>query len=227
MSEKLKRIAAESAVKEVKDGDVVGLGTGSTTYYAIRALGDRVREEGLSIKAIPTSVDTRIHALEFGIPITTFEEFDQVDIAIDGADQISEKLELVKGGGGALFREKVVASNAKRFIVIADESKLTKRLSMPVPIEVLPFAWRVAERALIKMGVKSVAMRRAKGKVGPLITDNGNYILDADFGEISEPEKLETEINKIVGVLENGLFTSSMVSEVHLGTKEGVRILKK
>lgn len=226
MSEKLKRIAAESAVREVHDGDVVGLGTGSTTYYAIRALGERVREEGLSIKAIPTSVDTRIHALEFGIPITTFEEFEQVDIAIDGADQISEKLELVKGGGGALFREKVVASNAKRFIVIADESKLTKRLNMPVPIEVLPFAWRVAERALIKMGAKTVAMRQAKGKVGPLITDNGNYILDADFGKIYEPEKLETEINKIVGVLENGLFPSSMVSEVHLGTKQGVRVLR-
>ncbi|NOZ59918.1 MAG: ribose-5-phosphate isomerase RpiA [Euryarchaeota archaeon] len=225
MSERLKQIAAESAVELVRDGDVVGLGTGSTTYYAIRALGERIRREGLSIKAIPTSVDTRIHALEFGIPITTFEEFEQVDIAIDGADQVSGKLELVKGGGGALFREKVVACNAKRFIVIADESKLVERLSMPIPIEVLPFAWRVAERELVKIGAKSVALRRAKGKVGPLITDNGNYLLDADFGEISEPEKLEARINRIVGVLENGLFSPELVSEVRLGTKEGVRVL--
>ena len=226
MSEELKRIAAESAAQEVRDGDVVGLGTGSTTYYAVRALGARVRDEGLSIKAIPTSVDTRIHALEFGIPITTFEEFEQVDIAIDGADQISKRLVLIKGGGGALFREKVVASNARRFIVVADKSKLTQRLSMPVPVEVLPFAWRVAERALINLGAKTVAMRRAKGKVGPIITDNGNYILDADFGEIPEPEKLEAKINRIVGVLQNGLFPRSMVSEVYLGTRRGVEVFR-
>ncbi|WP_457554490.1 ribose-5-phosphate isomerase RpiA [Candidatus Pyrohabitans sp.] len=226
MKERLKQMAAESAAAEVKDGDVVGLGTGSTAYYAVRALGRRVREEGLCIKAIPTSVDTRIHALEFGIPITTFEEFEQVDIAIDGADQVTPGLELIKGGGGALFREKVVACNAKRFIVVADESKLVDKLSMPVPVEVLPFAWRVAERALIKMGAKSVALRRGRGKVGPLITDNGNYLLDADFGEISGPEELEEEINRIVGVLENGLFSSALVSEVYLGTEKGVRRLR-
>ena len=226
MSSELKRIAAESAVREVEDGDVVGLGTGSTAHYAIRALSRRVMEEGLRIKAIPTSEDTRIKALEFGIPLTTFEEFEQVDIAIDGADQISERLELIKGGGAALFREKVVASNAKRFIVIADESKLVEKLSMPVPVEVPPFAWRAAERELIKIGAKEAKLRSCSGKVGPLLTDNGNYILDADFGEIGRAEELEQEINRIVGVLENGIFPGSMVSEVHLGTKEGVKILR-
>ncbi len=226
MSSELKRIAAESAVELVKDGDIVGLGTGSTAYFAIRALGERIKREGLRIKAIPTSADTRIHALKFGIPTTTFEEFEQVDIAIDGADQISRKLELIKGGGGALFREKVVASNARRFIVIADESKLVERLSMPVPVEVLPFAWRVAERWLVKIGAGATNLRSCRGKVGPLLTDNGNYIIDADFGEVAQPERLEQEINRIVGVLENGIFPSRMVSEVHLGTREGVKILR-
>ncbi len=225
-TEELKRIAAESAASLVQDGDVVGLGTGSTAKHVLVALSRRVRQEGVRITGIPTSADTRIFATSLGLKLSTLEEHPEVDIAIDGADQLTEGLELVKGGGGALLREKVVASCAKRFVVVADESKLVERLSMPVPVEVLPFAWKPAERALMGMGARRVSLRTGSGKAGPVVTDNGHYILDADFGEIGEPEALEARINRITGVVENGIFCPEMVSEVHLGTGAGVRVLR-
>ncbi|NOZ82266.1 MAG: ribose-5-phosphate isomerase RpiA [Euryarchaeota archaeon] len=227
MKEKLKRMAAESAAELVQDGDVVGLGTGSTARHVLMVLQERVKREKLRITGIPTSSDTRILAAKLGLELGTLEEHPELDIAIDGADQLTERLELIKGGGGALFREKVVACCAKRFVVVADESKLCERLSMPVPVEVLPFAWKPVELALRRAGALEVRLRTGSGKAGPVLTDNGNYILDVDFGRIEQPERLEAEIAKIVGVVECGIFCPALVSEVHLGTRDGVRVLRR
>jgi len=199
MSDNLKEEAARSAVALVEDGQMVGLG--STVSFAIRALGERVRNEGLEVRCIPTSLDTRIQALEQGIPLTSFEEVQSLDIAIDGADQVDPELNLIKGGGGAHLREKLVASAAERFVVIVDESKMVERLSRPVPTEVLPFAWRLAAEGM-KALKGEARLRTARGKAGPLITDNGNFILDVDFGPIRNPGKLEREINEVPGVVE-------------------------
>jgi len=219
MSEEKKRLAGIEAAKEVEDGNYVGLGTGSTVRYAIEELGRRVREEGLSIKGIPTSADTRILAIKTGIPLTTFAEVQELDIAIDGADQVSRNYHLIKGGGAALFREKVVAYNSRKFVVVVDESKLSNFLDIAVPVEVLPFAWSAVVRKLKAIGCKEAKLRQAKGKSGPLVTDNGNYILDAYFGRIEYPHKLEKDINSIVGVVENGIFYG-ITTKVIVG-KEG------
>ncbi len=218
-----KRLAGEKAAELVRDGDVVGLGTGSTVKYTILELGRRIREESLEISGIPTSEATRLLAIEQGIPLVSFEEVERVDIAIDGADQVSKRLELIKGGGGALFREKVVAANSKEFIVVVSQDKLSDFLNMYVPVEVLPFAWKPVQRKLQRLGAR-VKLREGSGKAGPVITDNGNYILDASFGKITNPKELEEEINSIVGVVENGIFTLN-VSRVIVGEPSGVRYL--
>ncbi len=225
MKDRLKRIAAESAAELVQDGDVVGLGTGTTARHVLQVLRERVEKEGLRITGIPTSADTRILAVKLGLRLSTLEEHPELDIAIDGADQLTRRLELIKGGGGALLREKVVANCAKRFVVVADESKLVERLKMPVPVEVLPFAWKPVELALREMGALDVRLRTGSGKAGPVMTDNGNYILDASFGEIEKPERLEAELRDITGVLECGIFCPAIVGEVHLGTRHGPRVL--
>jgi len=221
--EERKRQAACSAAKLIKDGDVVGLGTGSTVYYLILEIS-KMLKRGLDIICIPTSIATKLLAIEHGIKVSSLDECSEIDIAIDGADQIDERLNLIKGGGGAHTREKIIASCAKRFIAIADSTKYSKTLNMPIPIEVLPFARAFVEKRLLSLGGKP-KIRIAKKKVGPVITDNGNLILDVNFGEIENPAELEREINSIPGVIENGIF-SGMVNEVHLGTKNGVKILK-
>ncbi len=216
----LKEIAAASAVKLIKDGQIVGLGTGSTMRYALKEIARRIYEDELEILCIPSSLDTQFLAVESGIPLTTFEEHQSIDIAIDGADEADGVLNLIKGGGAAHTREKIIARHAKRFVVIVDESKVKNKLSMPVPVEVLPFAWKVVESELKKLkGIPK--LRKAESKAGPVITDNGNFVLDVDFGEIRNPKKLEEEINAIAGVIENGIF-AGMASEVHVGTKKGV-----
>lgn len=218
----LKEIAAVSAVKLVKDGQIVGLGTGATMRYALKEIARRMYEDELEILCIPSSFDTQFLAVESGIPLTTLEEHQSIDIALDGADEVDGDLNLIKGGGAAHTREKIIARHARKFIVIVDESKVKTKLSMRVPVEVLPFAWKVVEKDLRKLRGTSV-LRTAANKAGPVITDNGNFILDVDFGKIRNPKKLEEEINAIAGVVENGIF-AGMASEVHVGTKKGVII---
>jgi ribose 5-phosphate isomerase A len=224
MGDKLKAEAARSAVALVEDGQKVGLGTGSTVYFAIQELGKRVRSEGLDVRCIPTSLDTRILAIENGIPLTSFEECQSLDIAIDGADQVDPDLNLIKGGGAAHVREKLVARAAERFVVIVDESKVVDQLTWPVPTEVLPFSWKLSAEGMKDLHGEA-RLRTAKGKSGPLITDNGNFVLDVDFGPIRNPEKLEAEINAIPGVVENGIFCG-LTSEVHVAGRDGVRVLR-
>jgi len=219
-----KKAAGTEAGKLVKDGSLVGLGTGSTVKHAIVELGRRVREEGLKVRGVPTSEDTAILAVEKGIPLTSFMEVERLDIALDGADQVSESHELIKGGGAALFREKVVASNSREFVVVVDEGKLAQRLDIPVPVEVLPFAWPPVKRKLLKECTR-VELREGEGKAGPVITDNGNYILDAYFGEIVSPQELEGKINSIVGVLENGIF-ASLPCKIIVGRGDKTEVLE-
>lgn len=223
MASNLKKMAALSGTKLIKDGQVVGLGTGSTVYYAIKELARKIEEDGIAVQCIPTSTATENIARKNNLPLTSLEEHQEIDIAIDGADQIDGKLNLVKGGKGALTREKIIASSSKKFVVIVDESKLVETLNIPVPVEVLPFNWKQIESTLKAMKGKA-KLRRSEGSE-PFITDNKNYILDVNFGEITEPRKLELEINSIIGIVENGIFTN-LTDEVHVGTKEGVKILK-
>ncbi len=217
-----KEMAAKSAAKLVKDGQVLGLGTGSTVLYAIIEIGRRIKEEGIEVIGVPTSLDSERLARENGIPLVSLEDYPVLDLDIDGADEVDNNLDLIKGGGGALFREKVVATCSKRLVVIVDERKLVNALTWPLPVEVLPFGWKPASSKLEEIGGKPKL--RMSGD-SPFITDNKNFILDVDFGTIGEPRRLQDEINSIVGVVENGIFTG-LTSEVHVGTDDGVKIIK-
>ncbi len=203
----LKRLAALEAVKFVKSGQVVGLGSGSTAAFAIEEIGRRVREEGLKILGVPTSQDTYYVAIGNRVPLTTLDEHPVLDIAIDGADQVDRELDLIKGGGAALTREKVVASRSKKFIVIIDQGKLVRRIGegQPLPVEVIPFAVKPVSDQIEKIGGKP-CLRYGTAKLGPIVTDNGNYILDADFGVIRRPRELNISLKLIPGVVETGLF---------------------
>lgn len=198
-----KKEVGEKAVEYVKDGMVVGLGTGSTVYYSISKLGQLV-QQGLSIKGVPTSEQTKKLALELGIPIVTFGAIEQIDLAIDGADEVDTEFNLIKGGGGALLREKIIAYAAKTFIVVADSHKNVKTLgAFPLPIEVVPFGHEITMKHIQKLG--GTLSLRQKNEA-PFYTDNGNYIIDSYFKEIKRPKDLERELNMIPGVVENGLF---------------------
>jgi ribose 5-phosphate isomerase A len=208
---KAKKTAAKAAVKHVKDGSIVGLGSGSTVAFAIEELGEKVKKEQLDIWGIPTSYQTFLLATKYGVKITTLEEHPYINLTIDGADQIDAQLNLIKGMGGALTREKIVAQASKINIIIADESKKVKNLGdydHPVPIEVLPFALSLVKNQIRQVGGKPV-LREGNGKVGPVITDNGNVILDAHFGLIKNPKQLNKSLKMITGVVETGLFIDS------------------
>lgn len=224
--EDAKRRAALEAVKRVRDGSVIGLGSGSTVAYAIRELGRRVREENLRILGVPSSYKTFLLAVECGVPLTTLNEHPLLDLDIDGADQIDGELNLIKGMGGALTREKIVAAASKRLIIIADETKLASSLGegQLLPIEVLPFALPLVADRIRRMGGKPKLRERKDGS-GPYVTDNGNFILDVDFGVIEDPKDLEPRIKRIPGVIETGLFIE-MADEALIGTRSGVKILK-
>ncbi len=200
----LKKMAGEKAAEYVKDGMVVGLGTGSTVYYTIVKLGEMVRE-GLNIVGIPTSVGTEHLAGEHGIPLTTLDEHPVIDLTIDGADEIDPELNLIKGGGGALLREKIVASASRREIIVADERKLVGRLGerFYLPVEVVPFSEAVVLRNLEAMDMNP-RVRMKDGK--RYLTDNGNIIIDCHMGPVDDASSLEMELNLIPGVIENGLF---------------------
>ncbi len=202
-----KRAAGYKAADMVQDGMVVGLGTGSTVYYMIERLAERIQNEGLKVAGIPTSHQTAIRARQAHIPLTTLDDNPVVDIAIDGADEVDPKLRLIKGRGAAHLREKCVAGAARQFIVVVDDAKVVKRLGTQVPVEVLPFALTPVISSLRALGCEPV-IREAVKKDGPVITDNGNFVVDCKFKEIKDPENLESAIAAIPGVIESGLFTA-------------------
>ena len=199
-----KELAGRAAAKLVRDGDVVGLGTGSTAYFAVVALGERV-QAGLKMVGIPTSVATADLAKKVGVPLTTLDEHPEIDITLDGADEIDPHLNLIKGGGGALLREKVVASASKKMVVISDSSKLVPVLGkFPLPVEVISFARAVVEKKIAGLGASVKWRTRADGSL--YLTDNGNPILDCSFGKIEDPAALARILSDMAGVVEHGLF---------------------
>ena len=219
-----KRAAAEAAIALVKEGMVVGLGTGSTARYAIRKLGE-MAQDGFDIRGVPTSIATANLAKEHGIALTSLEECPVLDLTIDGADEVDPHLDLIKGMGGALFREKLVAAASKRVAIAVDGSKLVKRLGTraPVPAEVHPFGWKVSKARLEALG--AVAELRTSGGA-TFRTDNDNYIVDCRFPAIKDPSRLEREVNNVPGVVENGLFVG-VASLVFVADAKGVRTLKR
>ena len=222
-----KRGAAVEAIRLVRDGFIVGLGSGSTVAYAIAELGRRVRSEGLHVLGVPTSFQALELAVRHGIPLTTLHEHPELDLAIDGADQVDSRLNLIKGLGAALTREKVVAESARLFIVVADERKLVEALGgeCPVPLEVLPFAVPRVLRELRKTALKA-EVRHGTGKVGPVVTDNGNFIVDAYFEGIDNPKELHTKLKIITGVVETGIFPG-MAKIAYIGTEKTVKRMER
>ncbi len=220
-----KRAAGFRAADMAEDGMVVGLGTGSTVYFTIERLSERIRD-GLRITGIPTSFQTALRARDAGIPLTTLDDNPEIDLAIDGADEVDPKLRLIKGRGAAHTREKCVAAAAKHFIVVVDEKKVVRKLGgAPVPVEVLPFAIMPVLKELRALGCMPV-IREAVRKDGPVITDNGNFIVDCSFDEINNPEILEAAIASIPGVIESGLFCSFVrKTTVIIGGPKKVKIL--
>lgn len=223
--EEQKKNAAHEAVRHVKDGFIVGLGSGSTAAFAIESIGKKINEEKICVLGVPTSHQAFLLAVKYGIPTTTLEEHPILDLTIDGADQIDRKLNLIKGMGGALAREKIVAYSSKKNIIIADESKLVKVLGekgQAIPLEVLPLGIPLVMRKLNLMKGKPI-LRESKGKVGPVVTDNGNFIVDAAFGPIDEPATLAQDLKAIPGVVETGIF----VGTTHFAYVGGRSSLKK
>jgi len=211
-----KQAAAREAVKYIRDNDIVGLGTGSTAYYAIVEVAELVKN-GLKIKGVPTSEHTAALATSLGIELLDMDEVEYIDVTIDGADEFDEHLNLIKGGGGAHFREKIVASLSKKEIIIADAAKKVDRLgAFKVPVEIVPMALNYVLKQMAKLnGTGLVRMKEGSA----FITDNHNIIVDADFGLISDPAKLSDELNQIEGILAHGLFVN-LAALVIMG-KEG------
>jgi ribose 5-phosphate isomerase A len=222
-----KKAAGEAAAKLVENGMVLGLGTGSTAEYFLSALAKRIANEGLKITGIPTSEQTAVCARREGIPLSSFAEHLELDFSVDGADEVKlGTLDLIKGQGGALLREKVVAAASKRMVVVADETKLVRELGslVSVPVEVVQFGWQATEKSLEKIGGRP-SLRVGPDKT-PFITDGGNYVMDCAFGPISEPNKIARELDHLVGVVEHGLFLGFALEAV-IGSREGVKILKR
>jgi ribose 5-phosphate isomerase A len=199
-----KEAAARASLRFVRDGDIVGLGTGSTAAYAVRLLGERVKA-GLKIRGIPTSIHTQELAGSLGIPLTTLDEVQQIDVTIDGADEVDPELRLIKGGGGALLREKIVASATRKFVIVADSTKQVPMLGkFPVPVEVIKFAEAVVAKRIAALGAAVTTRVDASGR--KFITDEGNHILDCNFGQIPDPPALARKLADMPGVVEHGLF---------------------
>lgn len=215
---KAKKKAAEAAVKHIENGMTIGLGTGSTAYWAIQKIGERIRKENLQIRAIATSNQSEELALTLNIPIVTFSEVDQLDLTIDGADEVDDRFNLIKGGGGALLREKIVATNSKKLIIVVDETKQVEYLGkFPLPVEVTIFGW---EKTMKKLQSLNCIPRLRTSNEQPYLTDNNNYIIDCDFQKILQPAVLHQQINRITGVVDNGLFIQ-LADIVIVGFKTG------
>lgn len=199
-----KEAAARASLRFIEEGQIVGIGTGSTAAYFIRLLGEEVRK-GLQIRGIPTSVHSGKQAASLGIPLTTLDECPQIDVTVDGADEVDEQLRLIKGGGGALLREKIVASATKKLIIVADASKRVPILGkFPLPVEVIKFAQLVVTKKIEALGAEVTVRRRADGK--PYVTDENNHILDCRFGQIADADVLARNLSDMPGVVEHGLF---------------------
>lgn len=227
-AEEAKKKAAYAAVEHVKKDFTVGLGSGTTAAYAIKAIGEKIRREHINVLAVPTSYQAFLLAVQQGITITTLEEHPTLNVTIDGADQIDPNLNLIKGMGAALAREKIVASTSKRNIIIAGSNKRVTTLgqnNQPIPIEILPFAMAPVQRRIMTAGGKPI-IREAKSKLGPVITDNGNAIIDAFFGTINNPAELEKELKLIPGVVETGLFIN-LADVAYVGTASAVEKIEK
>lgn len=199
-----KEAAAQASLQFIKDGQVVGLGTGSTAAYFIKLLGEEVRK-GLRVRGIPTSDRSRELAMTLGIPLTTLDECQDIAVTVDGADEVDPQLRLIKGGGGALLREKIVASATRQMVVVADASKRVERLGkFPLPVEVIKFAQTLVAKRISALGAQVTLRMSADGK--PYVTDECNHILDCKFGEISDADGLARELSAMPGVVEHGLF---------------------
>ena len=219
LQDRMKEAVATAAVDQIRDGMVVGLGSGSTAALMIRALGHKLLQGELTgIVGVTTSFQGEVLAGELGIPLMALNAVKSIDLAIDGADEVDPSFQLIKGGGACHVQEKLVARRADRFVVVVDATKLVERLNLGflLPVEVLPGAWRQVQDELTALG-SSVALRMAVRKAGPVVTDQGNLVLDAAFeGGIGDPVALEATINNIPGVLENGLFVN-LVDQVLVG----------
>lgn len=222
MSE-LKRQAARKAVEYVKDGMVLGLGTGSTTRYAVEEIG-RLVQSGYELVGVPTSLETERQARSLGIPISTLEEVKQLDLTIDGADEVDPRFQLIKGLGGALLREKIVAYHSRQEIIIVDGSKMVDKLGVrtPLPVEVATFSHGRTREAMEELNCTAVL----RGGADPFVTDNGNYIYDCKFDGIDDAKKLEADLDSIPGVVESGLFLG-LTSRVVIGTERGVEVRER
>ena len=205
----MKKIVADAAIKEVESDMILGLGSGSTAALMIKSLADEIRSGKLqNIRGVATSFQSEVLALELDIPLIDLASVSQIDLAIDGADEVDPRFQLIKGGGACHVREKLVASKANRLLIVVDETKLVQNLnqSFPLPVEVLPNAWKQVEEVISEMKGSS-SLRMATKKAGPIVTDQGNLILDVFFdGGIKNPKDIELSLNNIPGVLENGLF---------------------
>lgn len=219
-SEAAKRAAGERAAQAVEDGMTVGLGSGSTAANAIRAIGQRV-DAGLDAQGVPTSFQSRALAKEVGIPLLALEDVTRVDLAIDGADQVADG-QLIKGGGAAHTREKIIDTAADRFAVVIDETKLASTLTHPVPVEVLAAARSTVTDRLETLGADPT-LRAGANKDGPVVTDNGHLVIDCAFGTIDDPDTLAIELSAIPGVLEHGLFVD-LADVLYVGTADGVEV---
>ena len=222
-----KKCAAEAAAQIVEDGMTLGLGTGSTAALFVSALARRLVAEGLRVTGIPTSKQTAELARRLNVPLVTFAERAEIDLTVDGADEIEAgALNLIKGHGGALLREKIVAAASKRMVVIADETKLVERLGSrhSVPVEVVQFGWEVTEEKLRQLGAATSLRRGEDAK--PFLTDTGNFIIDCSFGPMDNPKEIAHRLDHVVGLVEHGLFLG-FASQVFLGGRDGLKILER
>jgi ribose 5-phosphate isomerase A len=215
-----KEVAGRKAAELVRDGMRLGLGTGSTVHFAIVRLAERIREQGLAVRCVPTSADTEKKARSLGIPLVELADVDGLDLTIDGADEIDGRFDMIKGGGGALLREKVVAALSREVAIVVGANKVVARLgtTFPLPVEVVPFARAPVERALARLGCSPVLRTAAKA---PFTTDNGNWILDCRFASgIEDPASMEQRIDAIPGVVESGLFVG-LAHVLFVGREDG------
>ncbi|MFX0107227.1 MAG: ribose 5-phosphate isomerase A [Candidatus Hodarchaeota archaeon] len=220
--------ATKSAIKLIPRSGAIGLGSGSTVAIFAEELGRRISSGEADVRVVPSSYQAYQLAIEYEIPLTNLDLDPELLLAVDGADEVDKELNLTKGGGGALFQEKIVASASNKLIIIVDESKLVERLAtrFEIPIEILPFSLGVVLKKIEAMGIKPT-VRQAQKKMGPVVTDNGNFILDLKFSKpLDNPAKIAIDLKMIPGVVETGLFVG-MTDEVHVGTEEGSYILKK
>ena len=228
-TDKARVSAAAQAVREIRDNTTIGLGSGNTIMRALELAAERIKKENLKIVFIPTSYQTEIAAKKLGLKTATLEEDTEPDLALDGADQIQWRtLDLVKGGGAALLREKIVDSTAKKLVIVVDEKKLSKTLGgpQPIPVEIVPFGYASTLEKIRKISEK-IVLREGAGKVGPVITDNGNLIADVYFRSLRRPEIVHEKLKKIPGVVETGLFLG-MCDVAYVGRKDGhVDILRR